>query len=70
MGKIIVGEGTILHMYGYEFVASQVTWHLHNGVPCARFIAKLTDDPKNDSIRGTAYDGGTYGTTEYTWPEI
>jgi hypothetical protein len=64
-----VTEGAIVMVQGFEFVATNVQWSdetdQHDGTPTGRrrvlFTGTCTDNPRNDSIRATAYNGGTYG---------
>lgn len=56
-------EGAIVKVNGYEFVASDVEWFGEdepNG-PVVRFTGTCTDNPVNDDIRNTCYNGGRYG---------
>jgi hypothetical protein len=56
-------EGAIVNVQGYEFVASDVVWSGEDEEdgPTVRFTGTCTEDPRNDSIRNTCYNGGRYG---------
>lgn len=68
MSKQTVFEGAIVLVQGYEVVATGVEWGEHNGKPCARFTGTYTDNPRNDSLRHTVYNGGRYGGIDYQAP--
>ena len=65
----VVKDGAIVKVQGYEFIASEVVWKDETdqatGKPTGRryvrFKGTCTENPINDGIRGTLYDGGTYG---------
>ena len=46
---------------GHEFVASNVTITPDGEKRVMRFTGTCTDNPVNDSIRRTGYNGGRYG---------
>lgn len=64
-----IQNGAIVKIQGYEFVASDVEWTDEKdqfsgaltGRRLVRFTGTCTENPINNSIRGTAYDGGRYG---------
>ena len=64
-----VFDGAVVMVQGFEMVVSDVRWFVPEPMkndPCpgeeiVRFVGKCTANKGNDSIRGTAYDGGTYG---------
>jgi hypothetical protein len=56
-------EGDIVHVQGYQFVASNVTKeHFRGYLWVWSFNGTMTDDARNDSLRHTGYNGG-----RYTW---
>jgi hypothetical protein len=61
-----VFEGATVNIYGYTFTVSDLSWHDHNGTPCARFTGTCTKDARNDDIRGGGFDKSRYGGTNYT----
>ena len=70
----LVSEGLIVYIQGHEFIVSNVRVYQENGVamnlPFVRFTGTCTDSPRNDSIRNTCYNGGTYGGNKfagYAW---
>lgn len=58
-------EGATVWVQGYEFTVRNL--RIVNGV--ARFTGVCTNNPRNDSIRHTSYNGGTYGGNHliYSW---
>lgn len=70
-----VFEGAIVRVQGYEFEAKNVRQHAAGGswkYPVIRFDGVCTPNPVNDSIRGTAYNGGRYGGNRlagYDWDD-
>lgn len=54
-------NGDVIYISGYTFKISNLT--NRNGT--VRFKGTLTRDARNRSMRGTMYDGGTYGA--YDW---
>lgn len=49
---------------GHEFTVEAVRYYPdeeHPGYEVMRYDGRCTDRACNDSIRGTGYDGGTYG---------
>lgn len=80
-----LANGGTVWVEGYEFVVtnlriveanfSRVSYGLNipemqgPGVPVAEFTGVLTSNPCNNPIRGTMYDGATYGGNSrvYTW---
>ena len=55
--------GQIVMVQGFEFEVT-ACWIDVLGTPVTRvwrFVGKLTASPENAVLRGTAYDGGTYG---------
>lgn len=67
-----VTEGAIVNVSGHEMRASNVREVIKDGCPCVEFTGTCTVSPRNDDIRGTGYDGGTYGGNHlvYTWGEM
>lgn len=61
----------LVYVQGYEFLISNLRICNVNGVPAARFTGTCTANPRNDSIRNTGYNGGTYGGSRmvYDWQE-
>jgi hypothetical protein len=65
-------EGGKVRVQGYEFIVTNLRIHPADGCKeaFARFTGVCTDNPVNDSIRNTSYNGGTYGGNRfagYTW---
>lgn len=60
-----LSENGTVWIQGYEFKIKNLK--IVNGV--ARFTGICTDNPVNDSIRKTGYNGGTYGGNSkvYSW---
>lgn len=60
-----LSEGATVYVQGYEFTVKNL--RIVDGV--ARFTGVCTDNPRNDSIRKTSYNGGTYGGNSrvYSW---
>lgn len=66
-----VVEGGIVNVQGYEMIARNV--HLENlesGLRVA-FKGECTDSPRNDDIRHTPFNGGSYAGNSlvYDWDE-
>ena len=60
--KQIVSNGLVVYIRGFEFRVSAVrVVKAHDESDVVRFTGTCTDDSRNDSIRHTAYNGGTYG---------
>lgn len=64
-----VKEGGVVYVAGKEMIASNIRQVTKGGVECIEFKGTCTDSPRNDDIRGTGYDGGTYGgcCMDYEW---
>lgn len=64
-----VTEGAIVYVGGFEFEARNVRTEEIEGTTRVLFNGHCTDSPRNDSIRGGIFDGGTYGGNHlrYTW---
>lgn len=64
-----ITEGCKVFVSGFEMITSKLREYVIDGRPTIRFTGTLTDDPRNDAIRGTGYDGGVYGGNDliYTW---
>jgi hypothetical protein len=64
----LVEKGTVWNC-GYEFIVTNLRIVQINGKPTARFEGICTDNPVNDDIKNTGYNGGTYGGNNlaYTW---
>ncbi len=55
-------EGQIVCNQGFEFVATDVRYFDEgDGYEHMRYTGVCTDDPRNDSLRHTGYNGGSYG---------
>jgi hypothetical protein len=56
-------NGDVVWIQGYEFTVEGVREYpgTLTDPPLCRFVGRLTDNPRNDAIRGTAYNGGVYG---------
>lgn len=70
MRKQLVSEGLIVYIQGYEFLVSNVREVIKQGEKCVEFTATCTENERNDSIRNTGYNGGTYGGnrfSNYAW---
>ena len=76
MGTQHLFNGGTVWVEGFEFVVTNLRIVessfppiMGPGVPVAQFVGVLTDNPCNDSIRGTMHDGATYGGNFrlYTW---
>lgn len=65
MKEITFGElknGDIIYNQGYEFIATDVRRVLlTTGGDAIRYKGVCTDSDRNNSIRDTGYNGGTYG---------
>ena len=67
-----VHEGATVMVQGFEFTATEVRWFdetdrfsgAAKGRRCVRFNGVCTDSSRNDSIRRTGFNGGTYGGNE------
>ena len=65
-----IEEGAIVYIASYEFVVRAPYIERGTGVPDrVLFWGECTDDPHNDPIRGTMFDGGLYGGNHliYSW---
>lgn len=55
-------NGMKVYNHGYIFEVSNVNIQkAHDGKEIVRFTGTLTDDERNDNLRHTCYNGGTYG---------
>lgn len=56
-------EGQIVFNQGYEFIATNVRYYDEGeeGYENMHYVGVCTDDARNESIRHTGYNGGTYG---------
>lgn len=57
-------EGQIMNVCGYHFIATEVEYFTDDecdDCEILRYIGICTDESRNDSIRNTGYNGGTYG---------
>jgi hypothetical protein len=61
MNNHIPTEGEIVYNQGFEFTAHDVTVHDVDGVKVMRYTGRCTASMRNESIRGTGYDGARYG---------
>lgn len=61
MDKQKLNEGAIVYVQGFEMTVTNLRVIYHGDTPVARFNGVCTDSDRNKSIKGTAYDGGTYG---------
>lgn len=64
-----IEEGAVVLVEGYEMIATNVTQVIKGEQECIRFKGTCTDNPRNDHIRHTGYNGGTYGGNRhcYNW---
>ena len=55
-------EGQIVNNYGQEFIARNIIYVGINGMgeQVFNYRGECTDNPCNDNIRNTGYNGGTY----------
>lgn len=63
MASGLVRSGEVVWNQGFEFSVSDVRYYRdeQKATEVLRFTGHCTANPVNDSIRGTGYDGGTYG---------
>ena len=68
MGELqTVRNGRLVYIQGYEFIVSNCRVHQVEGKPVLRFTGTCTPDKRNDDIRNTGYNGGTYGGNEQAY---
>lgn len=59
-----LAEGQVVWNAGHEFKVTALKFYPdteHPGYEVMRYTGVCTDDPCNDRIRHTGYNGGTYG---------
>lgn len=62
--QMLPKDGEIVNVQGHPMIVSGVrTYEKENGEVVYRFTGTCTEDPINDQIRHTSYNGGTYGGT-------
>ena len=59
--KDMPDDGQVVMIQGYEFTATEVRIIQDHGQEVLRFKGTCTDNPCNDTIRHTGFNGGTYG---------
>lgn len=59
--RLVPPEGAIVYSSGFEFTAHDIAVMEFDGVKVVRFVGRLTASERNNSLRGTGYDGAVYG---------
>jgi hypothetical protein len=70
MTKQHLTEGGTVYVQGHQFTIRNLrTYTDSDGEEVARFEGECTSDDRNNDIRGTCYNRGTYGGNHlrYTW---
>ena len=64
-----VTENGLVMVHSHEMIATNLRQVTKDGSICIVFTGTCTDSQRNDGIRHTGYNGGTYGGNGlvYTW---